>query len=268
MRKIAHISDIHFGTEDFSITEGLINDLNIIAPDVLVVSGDLTQRARNNQFVKAGLFLSRLNFSQIIIPGNHDIPLFDIIRRLFTPLKRYNRFITENMYPFFEDDEIAILGINTARSLAWKEGRISAEQINNIDKLLCEVSNEKFKILVTHHPFIPPPESHGIKIVGRSVLALKTIEKCHVDLLLAGHLHHGYSGDIRSYYPSAESSIISVQAGTAISRRRRNELNAYNLITSDKNTINIEIRTWNGECFFPVSTAGYKLVNKEWIKST
>jgi 3',5'-cyclic AMP phosphodiesterase CpdA len=268
MKKIAQISDLHFGTEEFSVTEGLADDLRIISPDVIVVSGDLTQRARNNQFQKANSFLSRLVPPKIIIPGNHDIPLFDVFRRFLSPLSRYNRFVTDNMYPYYEDTEIAVLGINTARSLVWKEGRISLEQIDEIEKTLCSVSNEKFKILVTHHPFIPPPGNPGIKIVGRSVLALKVIAKCHIDLLLAGHLHHGYSGDIRPYYPSAENSVISAQAGTAISRRRRNEPNAYNLISADKNTIIIEIRTWNGKFFESSLTTSYKLVNKEWVKST
>jgi 3',5'-cyclic AMP phosphodiesterase CpdA len=268
MKKIAQISDLHFGMEDPLVTEGLIKDLNSISPDVIAVSGDLTQRARTKQFLLAKAFFEKLNAPKIIIPGNHDIPLFDVIRRFFFALGRYKRIITSDMSPLYEDNEIAVLGINTARSLTWKEGRISVEQIKDMENTLCGISNEKFKIVVTHHPFIPPPGSPGIKIVGRSVSALRVIDECHVDLLLAGHLHQGYSGDVRPYYPSAEHSVISAQAGTAISNRRRNEPNAYNLISVDKESINIDIRIWNRNKFSTSIATSYKLINKEWIKTT
>jgi 3',5'-cyclic AMP phosphodiesterase CpdA len=267
MKKIAQISDLHFSTEDLLVTEGLIKELNAISPDVIAISGDLTQRARTNQFLLVRAFLEKLKAPKIIIPGNHDIPLFDLIRRFIAPLNRYKRLITSDMNPLYEDDEIAVLGINTARSLTWKEGRISVKQIKDMEKVLCRISNDKLKIIVTHHPFIPPPGSPGIKIVGRSVSALRVIDECHVDLLLAGHLHQGYSGDVRPYYPSAEHSVISVQAGTAISNRRRNEPNAYNLISVDKGSIIIEIKKWDGNKFYSSIATSYKLINKEWIKT-
>ncbi|MEO8398687.1 MAG: metallophosphoesterase [Ignavibacteriaceae bacterium] len=249
MRKIIHISDLHFGTEKKKIAEGLLADIKKISPDLVIVSGDLTQRARSNQFVKARKYLDKITFEKIVVPGNHDVPLFDIFRRFLFPLKRYKKYITKNLQPFFEDNEIAVLGINTARSLTWKNGRISLEQIEEIENKLCKIDNSKLKIIVTHHPFIPPPGEPGIELVGRSVKAIEIIEKCKVGLLLAGHLHHGYSGDVRPFYPSNKSPIISAQAGTAISNRIRNEPNAFNLITIDEKKITIQINIWNGKEF-------------------
>lgn len=266
MKKIAHISDLHFGTEAKNIAEGLVIDLKTIAPALIAISGDLTQRARGNQFKAAKDYLDRLPKPQIVTPGNHDIPLFDVFRRFFLPLARYKKFITENLNPIYEDEEMAVLAINTARSLTWKNGRISAGQISLMEKKLCSISNDKFKIIVTHHPFIPPPGDPGIELVGRSVKALNIIDKCKVDLLLAGHLHHGYSGDIRPYYPARERSVISAQAGTAISKRVRSEKNAYNLITVDKDYIEIAIRVWNGKIFEESVKILYKRIGLEWVR--
>src|SRR5438552_3952786 len=116
MRILAHISDLHFGRTDAIVAEGLLKDIDTQKPDLIVVSGDLTQRARSLQFEEAKEYLARLHYPQLIVPGNHDIPLFDIFRRFFFPLTRYKKYITEDTTPEFIDEEIAVYGINTARS--------------------------------------------------------------------------------------------------------------------------------------------------------
>lgn len=265
MKKLVHISDLHFGTESKNIAEGLIKDIHMLRPDLVIVSGDLTQRARRKQFKAAKEFLNKIPFEKIIVPGNHDIPLFDIFRRILFPLSSYKKIISENVNPFYRDDEMALMGINSARSLTWKNGRISTDQIREIENEFCPIDNSIIKIIVTHHPFIPPPGDPGIKLVGRSVKALAVISNCKVDLLLAGHIHHGYSGDIRPYYPEGKRSIISVQAGTAISQRLRNEPNAFNFISLSKRFISIEIRTWNEKEFQKSVNVSYGKKEEEWL---
>lgn len=264
MKKIIHISDIHFGTVEEIICRGLLTKMNSENPDVVVISGDLTQRGRKKQYIQAREFIEEISFPKIIVPGNHDIPLFDIIRRFFSPLTRYKKYITPEMTPVYQDDEIIIMGINTARSFTWKNGRISIEQITEMERILCPVPNEKFKIVVTHHPFIPPPGDNGIALVGRSVRALKIIDKCYVDLLLAGHLHKGYSGDVRKYYPDRNRSVISVQAGTATSRRIRTQPNSFNIITVEFNSIDIEISSWDGEKFLTEKSRTFTRKDNSW----
>lgn len=264
MRVLAHISDLHFGTEESKVAEGLLSDLDVVKPHLVIISGDLTQRARKKQFIEAKNYLQKINFPKLIIPGNHDIPLFDLFRRIFFPLTRFKKYISDELNPFYKDEEMTVLGINTARSLTWKEGRISLEQITEMQNKLCSVSDKCLKVIVTHHPFIPPPENAGIKLVGRAVKAITIIDKCDVDLLLAGHLHNGYTGDIRPYYPRTKSSVIVVQAGTAISRRRRNEPNSYNLIIADPDKITINVRKWNGIQFNSSYTTTYIKKDLEW----
>lgn len=266
LKKIVHISDLHFGTVREKIANAIIGDINSLKPDLLVVSGDLTQRARKGQFRAAKEFLDKLNCKKIIIPGNHDIPLFNLFMRFIYPLTNYKNIITSDLFPFYRDDTIAVLGINSARSLTRKSGRISEEQIEYLKGKLCPLNNSLFKIIVTHHPFIPPPGGLGIKLVGRSALALKLIEKCSIDLLLAGHLHRGYSGDVRPFYPSEKSSIISVQAGTAISNRIREEPNGFNFIQVSKKEIFITVREWDGYLFKEAAEIYYYKKENEWIK--
>ena len=123
MRTLVHLSDIHFGRVDAAIVEPLISLIGKIKPDVVAVSGDLTQRARSEQFKEARAFLDRLPQPQIVVPGNHDVPLYNIFARFLQPLDKYRRFITEDLSPFYGDEEIAGLAVNTARSLTFKGGR-------------------------------------------------------------------------------------------------------------------------------------------------
>lgn len=266
MRTIAHISDLHFGAEDPPVADGLLADLQAMAPSLVIISGDLTQRARRKQFLAAQEYLERLPRPQVVVPGNHDIPLYDVFRRFAAPLKRYARMISSDFNPWYEDAEVCVLALNTARSLTWKSGRISLDQIVRIRDQFGSVPEDKFKILVTHHPFIPPPgeSAAGIDLVGRAKLALEVLDECCVDLLLAGHLHHGYTGDVRTFYPATKRSIVVAQAGTAISHRVRREPNGYNLITLDGDRMSFSVRVWDGNGFSESAVVPYVLKKNEW----
>lgn len=267
MRLLAHISDLHFGTENPAVAAALIADLRAVDPSLLIVSGDLTQRARQSQFLDARHYLAHLPSPQLVVPGNHDVPLYDVFRRFFAPLKRYCRFITSDLSPFYRDQDLAVLGINTARSLTWKNGRISFEQLERIRSVFQPIHPPGFKVLVTHHPFIPPRRmgEPGVQLVGRAAHALEVIDQCKVDLLLAGHLHHGYTGDVRTFYPARKRSIIAVQAGTAISKRLRGDPNAYNVIALEPERIQIMVRTWQSKGFAESLRLDYMLQEGNWV---
>src|SRR5438128_266924 len=129
MKKIVHLSDLHFGRVDAALVEPLVRAVAGAAPDLIVVSGDLTQRARSSQFREARAFLGRLPRPQVVVPGNHDVPLYDVVERFRRPLEKFRRHITDDLEPFYEDDEMVVAGVNTARSLTRKYGRVNSRQV-------------------------------------------------------------------------------------------------------------------------------------------
>lgn len=267
MTTLAHISDLHFGTESPEIVEGLIEDLALIAPTLLVASGDLTQRARRGEFLAARAFLDRIPFPRLVVPGNHDIPLFDVVTRFARPLARFRRYINEDVDPFFRTETVAVLGINTARSNTWKDGRVSGAQIERLRQRMGGMPPEVVKVLVTHHPFLPPPGDSSPPLVGRAAEALQAAEACGVDLMLAGHLHVGYTGDVRTHHVGIRRAILVAQAGTATSHRIRNEANSYNVIHLAPQRIDFALRVWDGKRFQETNTAEYIKKGTDWERA-
>jgi 3',5'-cyclic AMP phosphodiesterase CpdA len=229
------------------------------------VSGDLTQRARRSEFEAARAFLERVQATPLVVPGNHDIPLFDLVRRFAAPLRRYRRLISPDTDPFVVSERFAALGVNTARSNVWKNGRISRGQIEAIRSRLCPLPSRVFKLLVSHHPFLPPPDDPSPPLVGRGLEALRAAEACGVDLILSGHLHRGFTGDIRAHHVAIRRSILVAQAGTATSRRRRGQPNAYNLIRYDAPRLEFTELAWDGGVFAPDRRAAYQKVGTDWM---
>jgi len=245
MRTIVHLSDLHFGRTDDALLMPLASVIANLAPDLIAVSGDLTQRARSAEFQAARAFLDRLPKPQIVVPGNHDVPLHDVLSRFFQPLAKYRRYVTADLEPFYADDEIAVLGINTARSLTFKSGRINATQIDRAKERLCTLDPTVIKIIVTHHPF-GLPEKHGsTDLVGRARLATEMLSVCRCDLLLAGHLHVSDAGSIAMESSGGSHHAIVVQAGTATSTRARGELNSFNAIRVERNRIEVQRFGWS-----------------------
>jgi 3',5'-cyclic AMP phosphodiesterase CpdA len=266
MAVIAHISDLHFGTEEPDVAEGLLADLASIQPALVVNSGDLTQRARASQFRAARAYLDRIPFPQLTVPGNHDIPLYDVVRRFVAPLYRYKKYITPNLAPRYDHDQFVVFGVNTARLMTWKNGRISLDQIREIKAAFCSLSFEQFKVLVTHHPFVPPPNDPTPALVGRGPEAMDILDECGADLLLAGHLHRHYSADAKTHHVRIKRTILVAQAGTALSSRRREEPNAYNLITLNPPAVELQVRAWSGTKFEPVTSTQYVKIENRWTK--
>lgn len=266
MRRIAHISDLHFGADDPPVAAGLLRDLESVAPHVVVVTGDLTQRARAGQFRAARAFLDSINSPQVVVPGNHDIPLYNIAARFGWPLAGYQRWITADMRPTFADHELAVAGVNTARSNSWKDGRISITDIEWVRGYFAARPEGVTMVLAAHHPFIPPTNDPTAALVGRAKAALAMLASCGCHLVLAGHLHQAYAGDVRPHHVEIDRSILVVQAGTAISHRRRDEANAYNLLTINEGgrRLAIDVRTWRGHDFHSSGVTEYVNAGDGW----
>jgi 3',5'-cyclic AMP phosphodiesterase CpdA len=244
MRTLAHLSDLHFGRTDVALIEPLLVAVNAQFPDCVVVSGDLTQRARPREFHQARAFLDRLPVPQIVVPGNHDVPLYRAWERALDPFGNYRRNIDADLEPLFLDDEIAVLGINTARAWSFKGGRINVAQIESIRSRLAALPRATTRIVVTHHPFDLPAVQGKVQLVGRASLAMEAFSNCGVDLLLAGHFHASRAGDTFSRHELPGYAALAVQAGTATSTRGRGEANSFNVLRVHSDRIDVELHTW------------------------
>jgi len=263
MRTIAHISDIHFGREDQVIVEGLLEAVAEAAPDIVVVSGDLTQRARKKQFRAAREFLLDLpRVPQIVIPGNHDISLTSLVDRAFKPFKRFKKFITTDLEPFYADKEIAVSGINTVRLATVNDGRIKPRVVKIACEQLSGAGSGKARVVVTHHPMDVEPGDWKRRVVSKSKDAMKQFRDVGVDLFLSGHLHTGRTIATSARFKFKGYSAVVVHAGTAVSTRRRGEPNAWNIVRIegvgvDHGSIEVEPMHWNGIVFHPMPVERY-----------
>lgn len=262
MRVIAHLSDLHFGRVDHAILEPLRIAVRDLEPHAVVISGDLTQRAKAREFREARAYLDTLPGPQIVVPGNHDVPLYNVVKRFFAPLDNYRRYISDELEPTHIDDEMAIVGINTARSLTFKGGRINESQVAQVREKLCDLKGHMAKIVVTHHPFDIPETWDHDHIVGRARMAMRTLAACGADLLLAGHAHMSHAGDTTARYKIDGYAALVVQAGTATSTRARGETNSFNALRIDGPDIQVERHSWNEQ------TRAFELARSERFRHT
>ncbi len=252
MRMIAHISDVHFGCHDPGITDALLHQIHQMHPDLVVLSGDLTQRARINEFQQARHFIDRIDRPLLVVPGNHDIPLYNLVHRFVDPLWKYRQHIPGGIggNDWFADDELAVLGINTARSLTLKGGRVSLNQMALIRRAFAHVPDSAWRIMVTHHPIAGAYGEARIELAGRAPLALRAVADAGVHLLLSGHHHRPVSGHLHSEL-LLHNTVLVVHAGTAVSTRTRDEeSNSYNVIRLDGAHAEVDTMHWQVDTGF------------------
>ena len=271
MPRLLHLSDLHFGAHDDRLVEAVERRVDEDKPDLVVVSGDFTQRARTEQFQEACRFLDRLKESGhdvLGVPGNHDVPLYDVLRRFLSPLTRYRRYIDDTLCPFHEIDGVTVLGINTARSFTFKDGRVSHEQMEFIRQTFERADPHAMRVLVTHHPlFALEVGEEMTPAAGRSELALDAIGHAGVDLLLAGHNHHASVHDARDLVTRAGPALV-VQAGTATSVRVREQPQSFNRIDIERDSVTLTVLVWNGSEFVAEDAKKFRHEEGRWRAGT
>ena len=232
MSVVLQISDTHFGTEQPAVVEALLQLVRQQLPDLVVLSGDITQRARRRQFRAAQEFVTRLAVPELLVlPGNHDIPLFNIAMRIFYPYANHQRVFGAELEPEFESADLLVLGVNTTRASRHKDGEVSATQITRISKRLQAAKAEQLRMVVTHQPVhVTRPEDETNLLHGHRE-AVSAWAKAGVDLILGGHIHLPYVRPLHERFVDLPRSVWAVQAGTAVSTRIRDGIpNSVNLI--------------------------------------
>ena len=237
MARLIQISDPHFGTEQPAVVEALRRFVRAEAPELVILSGDITQRARRGQFAAARAFIDSLQVPALLaIPGNHDIPLFNAAARLLRPYANYARAFGRDLAPVFAGDEVLVLGVNTTRNYRHTDGAISASQRAKVAARLEQATAQQLRIVVTHQPVCVIRAQDEPDIVRGHAAAIRCWAEAGADLILGGHIHLPYLCALTSQYDDLARPIWAVQAGTAVSRRIRHEAgNSVNLIRYEAN---------------------------------
>jgi 3',5'-cyclic AMP phosphodiesterase CpdA len=253
VRTVVHVSDLHFGRVHPPVANALRDAVAAAHPDVIAVSGDLTQRARRSQFREARAFLDALSHPLIVVPGNHDVPLYNVFARFLNPLGGYRRYITADLAPVYRDEAMVIVGANTTRSFTRGGGALRRDDIERTVATLALLDDRLIKIVVSHHPFDTP---YGREGRARSTPAAEALLRAGADVFLTGHLHVSYAGHTAERYSIQGRSAIVVEAGTATSTRMRGEPNAFNVLQLDTAQVTVTRFDWQDSrgTFAPAET--------------
>ncbi len=244
MTTVLHISDTHFGTEQAPVVAALLALHAQQRPDVVIASGDITQRARPSQFLAAQDFFRKLDTPKVIIPGNHDIPLFNIALRVFAPYRNYARAFGSNLQPDFVSNDLLILGLNTTRPHRHIDGEVSAQQIDYVCERLSNAQAQQLKIIVTHQPVSVTNPADEENLLHGHREAIRAWARAGADLILGGHIHLPYVQPLHA--TDAVKPLWAVQAGTATSWRiRENAPNSVNIIRYNSAARACHIEQWD-----------------------
>ena len=229
----------------------MLAELSWYAPSLIIISGDIVQRPAKHHFQSAKQFLDQLPGPTVLVPGNHDIPVFNLFLRFTDPFRRYRQYICNELSPLYVDNDLVVSGMTSPRAwtLNFTEGTIDDHQLCQLVQTLRQFSTEKFKILVIHHPFLLPLDNHHLSLRKKRKDAIPIIDEAGVDLVLSGHLHRYVVGDAAAFHGFFDHSLLVAQASTTMSTRLRHDLNGYTLITLDPPRVIFQPRVWNGDSF-------------------
>ena len=228
--------------------QGVLDFIERNRPSLVVLSGDLTQRARPEQFRQAREFVDQIPVPTLVVPGNHDVPLYRVWERIFNPYGCYRKHFSEELEPVFRDDEMLVVGINTAFGWTVKDGRITLKRLLEVEKIFQETPESVFKVVVAHHHLIPPPNFGTQRVFANAYEAIDLFSSAGVDLILSGHLHQAYIGNSEEFYPKGRPPVVILHSGTTTSSRGRageRERNTCNWIRVDDQSMVVSHYRWH-----------------------
>lgn len=269
MTVLLHISDTHFGTEEAPVVAAVQALVAREKPDAVILSGDVTQRARSAQFAAARRFCDSLGVPRLLtLPGNHDIPLYNVAARLFAPYAGYKAVFGDELEPELEFADVLVIGVNTTRPARHKDGEVSAAQINRVVKRLHRARRDQLRVVVTHQPAcVMRPEDEENRLHGGEA-AVQAWARAGADLVLGGHIHLPYVSDLCARADAATPRpLYCVQAGTALSHRvRHGSPNSLNIVRwrgpADGEARVVQVERWD----FDLADGSFELTHPHELK--
>lgn len=231
MIRLLHLSDVHFGAVDDRLLPPLLALAHDLRPDVTVISGDLTQRARPGQFAEARAFIDRLPGPVLVVPGNHDMPLGNLALRLLAPFARYRHTIGPQLEPTLTLPGAVIQGVNTANPLVWKSGRLTRHSADRLTASFAAAPKDAMRIAVLHHAPIPAADGTPADMADPAAV-LGTLARAGCDIVLSGHTHMPHAG-----FAETAAGVLLLQVGTAISTRLKTDTNDFALIEIEPGSV-------------------------------
>jgi len=276
MFTILHVSDLHFGPPFLEkVGEALLRIAPRLNAQMIVASGDFTQRATEEQFAAARTFLDRLPpLPLVVTPGNHDVPLFRVMERLTDPYRHYKQHISPDLQGIVATDQAVVVHLNsTSPRRTIVNGRITEKQLDFCEEAFRDVPESAMKIVVAHHHFAPAPDYERDTTVQKAKRAIDRFVDLGVEMILGGHLHRAYIGNSLDIYPGKhrERGLIVVQSGTTTSRRgraREREKNSFNLLWISEGMLYVTHYMYFQELdeFAPVSRHAFPRPGKHFIE--
>jgi 3',5'-cyclic AMP phosphodiesterase CpdA len=251
VRSILHISDIHFGPPHVApVAAGLLELVHERRPSLVAVSGDLTQRAKPRQFASARRFLDAMRQPIIVVPGNHDVPMYRFWERLAAPFWAYRRHFSPHLETIHQDGDLFVAGVNTAHNFTRKHGTVRHRRLRELRAAAAAVPPSSFKVVVAHHPMVRTPLLLGEPAARRARHAAAVFAEIGIELVLSGHVHLFFLGHSEDFYPHLSAHFRILHAGTTTSRRGRGverDRNSCNWIEFDAEHVTVQQLLWEPE---------------------
>lgn len=264
MTRILHLSDVHFGAVDDRLVQPFLDLAHRLRPDLCVISGDLTQRAREDQFHAARDFASRLPGPTLSVPGNHDIPLYNLPARIFAPLVSYRRHFAPDLEPRALLPDAVVQGVNTTNRRAWKSGVLRPGSVRKLTAAFQAAAPGHWRIAVMHHAPVSAADGTAADI-AYPAQALADLARAGADIVLSGHTHMPHTG-----FAETAAGVLFLQAGTAISTRLKTGTNDFAMVTLEPGKVTVE--SWlsppGAPGFTPGPTQVYVHTGTTWQKLT